>query len=185
VGSRSLLFGPLRRSLQAGATPTHVADAPSSLAVIHRVDCSARCINGSVNRSFVTPPRRSKPTTISSDAIDAPGRPPNPAGAFFSCCSNAPSLGTPPGGLDSNATKTSSASRFTAGASNYVAEVRAAAPAPRGRSLEFRGSNSTKRVSVVRPFYGAFLVGRLTLISASMLRHTASRRRVRPLWPVQ
>jgi hypothetical protein len=55
----------------------------------------------------------------------------------------------------------------------------------RGRGLEFRGSNSTKRVSVVRPFYGAFLVGRLTLISASMLRHTASRRRVRPLWPVQ
>jgi hypothetical protein len=29
--------------------------------------------------------------------------------------------------------------------------------------------------------YGAFLVGRLTLISSSMLRHTASRRRVRPL----
>src|SRR3989442_7154244 len=55
----------------------------------------------------------------------------------------------------------------------------------RGRGLEFRGSNSTKRVSVVRPFYGAFLVGRLTLISASMLRHTASRRRVRLLWPVQ
>src|SRR5262249_42445674 len=38
----SLLFGPLRSSLQAGATPTHVADAPSSLAVIHRIDCSAR-----------------------------------------------------------------------------------------------------------------------------------------------
>src|SRR5262245_51678649 len=47
------------------------------------------------------------------------------------------------------------------------------------------GSNSTKRVSVVRPFYGAFLVGRLTLKSASMLRHTACRGRVRPLWPVQ
>jgi len=45
----------------------------------------------------------------------------------------------------------------------------------RGRDLEFRGSNSTKRVSVVRPFYGAFLVGRLTLTSASMLWHTASR----------
>jgi hypothetical protein len=27
---------------------------------------------------------------------------------------------------------------------------------------------------VVRPFYGAFLVGRLTFISASMLRHTAA-----------
>ena len=45
----------------------------------------------------------------------------------------------------------------------------------RGRDLEFRGSNSTKRVSVVRSFYGAFLVGRLTLTSASMLWHTPSR----------
>src|SRR5262249_32673320 len=41
VCSRSLLFGPLRSSLQAGATPTHVADAPSSLAVIHTIDCPA------------------------------------------------------------------------------------------------------------------------------------------------
>ena len=53
-------------------------------------------------------------------------------------------------------------------------------PAPgAGGGLEFRGSNSTKRISVVRPFYSAFLVGRLTLISASMLRHIASRRLVR------